>query len=99
FLEAADGLVAECVVSGDRDDLLIALVAGPLAESVVGLRARPACADQIREVFELALREVVRRRDRRNVHRLEFGTDRRKGVAGRGYARTAHTLHLVLQNE
>src|SRR6185503_11680 len=78
FLEAADGFVAECVVGGDRDDLLVALVAGPLAERVVGLRARPAGADQIREILEPALREVIGRRDGRDVHCLELGADRRK---------------------
>ena len=99
LLEAADDLVAEGVVRRDRDDLFVALIARPLAERMMGLRARPAGADQIREVLELALREIVRRRDRRNVHCLEFGTDRRKGVAGRGQHAADEHMHLVLQDE
>ena len=48
-LEAADHLVAEGVVGADRDDLLVALFAGPLAERMARLRARPAGADQVRD--------------------------------------------------
>ena len=46
-LEAADHLVAEGIVGADGDDLLVALLAGPLAERMARLRARPAGADEV----------------------------------------------------
>ncbi len=39
LLEAAEHFVAEGIVGGDGDDFLVALVAGPLAERMVRLRA------------------------------------------------------------
>src|ERR1700730_11752468 len=48
LLEAADHLVAEGIVGADGGDLLETLVAGPLAERMARLRARPAGADEIR---------------------------------------------------
>src|SRR5262249_24774266 len=47
-LEAADDLIAERIVGADRRDLLVALVAGPLAERMAWLRAAPAGADHVR---------------------------------------------------
>src|ERR1051326_1316107 len=61
LLETADHLVAERVVGGDHRDLVVALIACPLAERMARLRARPARAHEIRIFVELALGGVVRR--------------------------------------
>src|SRR5581483_2488788 len=59
FLESTRYLVTECVVGCDADNLLVALITGPLPKRVMRLRRRPACADEIGILVELALGEVV----------------------------------------
>ena len=81
------------------DDFLVALVAGPLAERMVRLRARPAGADEIRILAELPLRQVVGRRDRGDVKRLFGGAHRRQRIAGRGQQAADEHVNLVLQDQ
>ena len=98
-LEAADDLIAESIVGADRDDLLVALVAGPLSERVARLRARPAGPDHVRKFGQVALRQVVSRRDRHDVDRLVGRADGRQRVAARRQQAADQHLHLVLQDE
>ena len=65
LLEPADGLVAEGIVGGDRHDALVSLLAGPLPERMGGLGARPAGAHEVGILVGVALRQIIRGRNRR----------------------------------
>src|ERR1700731_2317086 len=70
LLESADDFVAKRVVGADRSNLLVTLIASPLPEGMARLRARPAGPDQVGKLAGIALRQVVRCRDRDDVDGL-----------------------------
>ena len=99
LLEAAERLVAERVVGGDGDDFLVALIAGPLAERMGGLRRHEGGTHHVGELFLFALPEVVGGRDRADVEHLVFRGDGRQRIASRGQHAADQHVHLVLQDE
>jgi hypothetical protein len=95
LLKAAGRLVAERIIGGDGDDLLIALVAGPLAERVVRLRARPTGADEIGIIAELASGSNPRgRKNTRSITRPMIATV----TAATGMARSQELVVQITDN-
>src|SRR5215469_9766023 len=80
-LETADDLIAERIVGADRRDLLVALVAGPLPEWMARLRAAPAGACEVGIFGQIALGQIVRCRNGRDIDGFVGGADRRQRVA------------------
>src|SRR4029434_434568 len=83
FLKAADLFVTEGIIGRDRDNALVAIIAGPLPEWVVRLRRHPTGEHEIRIFVDLPLREVVSCGDRADVKHLLGSGDRCQGVSRR----------------
>ena len=98
-LEAADDLVPEGIVGADGGDLLVTLIAGPLPERMARLRTAPARADEIGIFGQIALGEVVSRRNGRDVDGFVGGAHRRERVAARGEQPAHEHVHVILQDQ
>ena len=81
------------------DDPLVTLVAGPLAERMIGLRWHPAGEHKIGILGDLTLREIVGGGDGAHVKHLVFGRDRRERVGRGGEHGADQHVDLVLQDE
>src|SRR5262249_55951365 len=98
-LETADDLIAKSIVGADRRDPLVTLVAGPLPERMAWLRAAPAGADQVWVFGQIALGQVVGRRNGHDVDCFVGRADRRQRVAARRQEAANEHMHLILQDE
>ena len=99
LLEAAERFVAEGIVGRDGSDPLVALLARPLPERMTGLRRHEGRAHHVGIFLEVALPQVIGRRNRADVEHLLAGRDRRQRVARRRQHAADQHVHLVRQDE